>query len=50
MLGHQTPLSGEHFRLNGCPVSLDHCVMVRYRRWAKGFIRVLVGLNNPLTF
>jgi len=21
---HQTPLSGEHSRLNGCPVSLDH--------------------------
>ncbi|WP_224787174.1 hypothetical protein, partial [Pseudomonas fluorescens] len=24
LLGHQTPLSGEHSRLNGCPVSLDH--------------------------
>ncbi|WP_159935365.1 hypothetical protein [Pseudomonas sp. S35] len=24
MFGHQTPLSGEHSRLNGCPVSLDH--------------------------
>ncbi|MCZ9687573.1 hypothetical protein NB845_08310, partial [Pseudomonas aeruginosa] len=24
LLGHQTPLCGEHSRLNGCPVSLDH--------------------------
>ncbi|WP_232254011.1 hypothetical protein, partial [Pseudomonas glycinae] len=24
LFGHQTPLSGEHSRLNGCPVSLDH--------------------------
>ena len=24
LLGHQTPLCGEHCRLNGCPVSLDH--------------------------
>lgn len=23
LLGHQTPLYGEHSRLNGCPVSLD---------------------------
>ncbi|MCK6255043.1 hypothetical protein, partial [Pseudomonas fragi] len=24
LLGHQTPLWGEHSRLNECPVSLDH--------------------------
>ncbi|MHC8411905.1 hypothetical protein ACYZTR_17715 [Pseudomonas sp. Hz4] len=24
MFGHLTPRSGEHSRLNGCPVSLDH--------------------------
>ncbi|WP_241806976.1 IS66 family transposase, partial [Pseudomonas putida] len=24
LLGHQTPLCGEHSRLNGCPESLDH--------------------------
>ena len=24
LFGHQTPLSGEHCRLNGCPGSLDH--------------------------
>jgi len=24
LFGHQTPLSGEHSRLNGCPVSLDN--------------------------
>jgi hypothetical protein len=24
LFGHQTPRSGEHSRLNGCPVSLDH--------------------------
>lgn len=24
LLGHQTPLSGEHFRLNAYPESLDH--------------------------
>jgi hypothetical protein len=34
LLGHQTPLCGEHSRLNGCPVSLDH-----YRvHWADGQI------------
>ncbi|WP_205894284.1 hypothetical protein, partial [Pseudomonas gregormendelii] len=24
LFGHLTPRSGEHSRLNGCPVSLDH--------------------------
>ncbi|MNH31525.1 hypothetical protein D3C79_919010 [compost metagenome] len=28
LLGHQTPLYGEHFRLNGCPESLDHYILV----------------------
>ncbi|WP_321864737.1 hypothetical protein, partial [Pseudomonas paraveronii] len=29
LFGHQTPLSGEHSRLNGCPVSLDHYINVK---------------------
>ncbi|WP_205894160.1 hypothetical protein, partial [Pseudomonas gregormendelii] len=26
LFGHLTPRSGEHSRLNGCPVSLDHYI------------------------
>lgn len=29
LLGHQTPLSGEHSRLNGCPVLLGHYSVFR---------------------
>ncbi|WP_223497100.1 hypothetical protein, partial [Pseudomonas sp. A-RE-26] len=27
LFGHLTPRSGEHSRLNGCPVSLDHYIL-----------------------
>ena len=26
LFGHLTPRSGEHSRLNGCPISLDHYI------------------------
>ena len=29
LLGHQTPLYGEHSRLNGCPEALDHYILAR---------------------
>ncbi|MEE4336971.1 ACP phosphodiesterase, partial [Pseudomonas alliivorans] len=33
LFGHQTPLSGEHSRLNGCPVSLDHYTLMISEDW-----------------
>jgi len=43
LLGHQTPLCGEHSRLNGCPVSLDHYTGVL--RWdVEGRMNGSVGI------
>ncbi|WP_222933226.1 hypothetical protein, partial [Pseudomonas lundensis] len=35
LFGHLTPRSGEHSRLNGCPVSLDHYNCLRSRMAAR---------------
>ncbi len=32
LFGHQIPLSGEHPRLNGCPVSLDHYIVIQRKK------------------
>ncbi|TDV39983.1 hypothetical protein EDF87_121135, partial [Pseudomonas helmanticensis] len=41
LFGHQTPLSGEHSRLNGCPVSLDHYINRRCPRRVVELINVI---------
>src|SRR5690606_16228486 len=30
---HRTPLNGEHCRLSGCPVSLDHYKLIYRQSW-----------------
>ncbi|MEE8874995.1 hypothetical protein, partial [Pseudomonas helleri] len=36
LLGHQTPLWGEHSRLNECPVSLDHYTLLLFGETENG--------------
>ncbi|WP_218193684.1 hypothetical protein, partial [Pseudomonas gelidaquae] len=35
LFGHETPRSGEHSRLNGCPVSLDHYTKATHQQLKK---------------
>ncbi|RTW66486.1 hypothetical protein DZA10_11100 [Pseudomonas aeruginosa] len=46
MLGHRTPLCGEHSRLNGCPGLVDHYTRMQVREYQFDWIVQLVGLEN----
>lgn len=46
LFGHLTSRSGEHSRLNGCPVSLDHYnVQLDQCRWAVDGLSKVYGLG-----
>jgi len=48
LLGHLTPRSGEHSRLNGCPVSLDHYTIVGRSGCGKSTLfKLMLGLLIP---
>ncbi|MBK3440173.1 nuclear transport factor 2 family protein [Pseudomonas proteolytica] len=51
MFGHLTPRSGEHSRLNGCPVSLDHYTLTCSPDFRQPYQEAeRIGKAHPATF
>ncbi|WP_211267968.1 hypothetical protein, partial [Pseudomonas poae] len=48
LFGHLTPRSGEHSRLNGCPVSLDHYTIGLVKNGSVLCIGVACKQQKPL--